>query len=245
MKRTPLEAWIQGKMLLHGKGTLTSQLMEQYQLENLREVVSGVKRKSPFYRQLFAGAAEHGVEDLEAFSRLPLTTPRDIREQGVRMLCTSQDEIERIVTLQTSGTTGAEKRLFFTAEDLELTVDFFRHGMATMVEAGATVIIFLPGERPDSVGDLLSRALKMLGVKPVVHGPVRDRAAARAEILRHEFSCLVGIPTQILALARGAAGEMIPQGWVNSVLLSTDYVPTAIKVELEKLWGCRSLAITA
>ena len=66
----------------------------------------------------------------------------------------AEDEIARVVTLQTSGTTGPSKRLFFTANDLEATVDFFHHGMATMVEPGATVIIFLPGELPDSVGDL-------------------------------------------------------------------------------------------
>lgn len=239
MKKTPLEAWIRSQVMPKGEGVLTRQLIERYQLEKLRETVSLVMQKSPFYRQLFAGTAKNGIEDLAAFSRLPFTMPADVREQGMRLLCTSPDEIERIVTLQTSGTTGAEKRLFFTAADLELTVDFFRHGMATMVEPGATVIIFLPGERPDSVGDLLSRALTSIGVKAVVWGPVRDLAAARSEILRHESPCLVGIPTQILALARGIGGETIPEGWVSSVLLSTDYVPTAVKVELERLWGCR------
>lgn len=239
MKKTPLEAWIQSLILPTGGSALTQQHIERYQLEKLREVVSYTMEKSPFYRQHFAGTDKHGIKDLAAFSRLPFTTPADIREQGMRLICTSQDEIERIVTLQTSGTTGAEKRLFFTADDLELTVDFFRHGMTTMVEPGATVIIFLPGERPASVGDLLSKALTSIGVKSVVWGPVRDPAAARMEILRHESPCLVGIPTQILALARGTGGGIIPEGWVSSVLLSTDYVPTAIKVELERLWGCR------
>lgn len=239
MKKTPLENWVRDKVLPRGERALTPHLIEQYQLEKLREVVSYARHKSPFYRRLFSGTGEQGIESLEAFSRLPFTTPADVREQGMRMLCTSQDEIERIVTLQTSGTTGDAKRLFFTAEDLELTVDFFSHGMATMVDAGATVIIFLPGERPDSVGDLLSRALGRIGVKSVVWGPVRDLPAARAEILRHDSPCLVGIPTQILALARGTEGEKIPAGWVNSVLLSTDYLPAAIREELERLWGCR------
>ena len=67
---------------------------------------------------------------------------------------------------------------------------------------------------------------------------MRDYGAARTEILRHESPCLVGIPTQILTLARGTGSEVIPKGWVKSVLLSTDYVPAAIKAELERLWGC-------
>jgi len=239
MKKTPLESWIQSKVLLPSNGVLTRNHLEAYQLQKLREVVALARKESPFYRDLLAGVGDLGVENLEAFTRLPFTTPDDVRTHGMKMLCTSLDEIERIVTLQTSGTTGAAKRVFFTVADLELTVDFFRHGMATMVQAGATVIIFLPGERPDSVGDLLSRALTSMGVKTVVWGPVRDLPAARAEILRHESPCLVGIPTQILALARDAGREMIPQGWVSSVLLSTDYVPTAIEEELERMWGCR------
>ena len=239
MKITPLENWIRDKIIGVGDEPLTRDRLEAYQLAKLRETVSYAKRKSPFYREFLYGVEGLALDGFRTFADLPFTTPEDIRSAGMKMLCTSQDEIERVVTLQTSGTTGESKRLFFTAEDLELTVDFFRHGMATMVEPGATVVIFLPGDRPDSVGDLLSRGLVRLGVKPVVRGPVRDLAAERAEILRHVSPCLVGIPTQILALARGEGGEKIPYGWVSSVLLSTDYVPVAIEQELIRLWGCR------
>ena len=242
MKKTPLENWITGKLCLPEGGMVTRDLIASYQIEKLQQVVSYARQKSPFYRDLLSRVGEKGVMNPETFRTLPFTTAADVREQGMRMLCTSQDEIERVVTLQTSGTTGAAKRLFFTAEDLELTVDFFRHGMMTMVEPGDTVIVFLPGELPGSVGDLLSRALDSVGVKAVIHGPVRERAAARSEILRHDAPCLVGIPTQILALARREGASAIPAGWVKSVLLSTDYVPTAIKEELERLWGCRVFA---
>jgi phenylacetate-coenzyme A ligase PaaK-like adenylate-forming protein len=242
MRTTPLEAWIGNRINATGESHLTRQLLERYQMKKLREVVSRVTEKSPFYRSLFAGTDVRDITDTEALARLPFTTPSDIRGQAMQMLCTSQDEIERVVTLQTSGTTGEAKRLFFTAEDLELTVDFFRHGMSTMVDSGATVIIFLPGEKPDSVGDLLARGLRRSGVTPVIHGPVRDIAAARLEISRHPSSCLVGIPTQILSLARGDSAGVIPKGWVESVLLSTDYVSSAIMEELKKRWGCKVFA---
>ena len=237
MKKTPLDEWIRGRVLPAGEGVLTRELLESYQLGKLRETVSYLRESSPFYRELLSGAGE--VESLAAFAGLPFTTPADLREQGMRMICTPLDRIERIVTLQSSGTTGPGKRVFFTRQDLELTVEFFRHGMATMVEAGESVIVFLPGERPDSVGDLLARALTETGVHPVPFGPIRDEVAARAEILRHPGCCLVGIPSQILSLARADAAGAIPRGWVKSVLLSTDYVSRAIQCELERLWGCR------
>jgi len=239
LRCTPLESWLRGKMLPPGNGALTRQDIAAYQLQKLREVVSYVSRLSPFYRDLLSGIDGQGIRGLGAFARLPFTTPDDIRAHGMKLLCTPPDQIERIVTLQSSGTTGEPKRLFFTAQDLELTVDFFQHGMATMVEPGGTVIIFLPGERPDSVGDLLARGLARMGVKAVSWGLVQDIAAARAEILRHDSPCLVGIPTQILALARATGTQMVPNGRVGSVLLSADYVPRAIQGELEHAWGCR------
>lgn len=240
MKKTPLEEWIRQRVQPAGDGVLTRRLLNDYQLEKLRETVWYASRFSPFYRDLLSQAGE--VENLEAFARLPFTTPADLRTQGMRMLCTPLDQIERVVTLQSSGTTGPGKRVFFTQQDLESTVEFFGHGMATMVGPGATVIIFLPGGRPDSVGELLSRALTQMGVRPVLFGPVRDMAAARAEILRHPACSLVGIPTQMLSLARLQLAGAIPQGWVKSVLLSTDYVSRAIEGELEQLWGCRVFA---
>ena len=239
MKRTPMEAWIAGK-LPGGDGTLGEQIA-RYQLRKLRETVAYARDKSPFYRHHFSSLGDNPITDLQDFTRVPFTTAGDLRREGVRMLCTSQDEIERVVTLQSSGTTGPPKRLFFTGEDLEATIDFFGHGMATLVEPGRTVIIFLPGTARDSVGDLLARALVRTNVNPVIWGPVHDAAAARAEILKHRNPCLVGIPTQILALARSDVGESIPRGWVESVLLSTDYVPEAIEGELKGLWGCRVL----
>ena len=237
MKKTPLEDWIRQRVQPAADGVLTRSALESYQLTKLREAVGYARKCSPFYRQLLGASGE--PENLESFASLPFTTAADLQAQGMRMLCTSLDRIERVVTLQSSGTTGPSKRVFFTEEDLESTVEFFSHGMATMVEPGETVIVFLPGGRPGSVGDLLARALTRTGVQPVVFGPIRDLEGARQEILRHPACCLVGIPTQILSLARLDAAEAVPRGWVNSVLLSTDYVSRAIRQELERLWGCR------
>jgi phenylacetate-coenzyme A ligase PaaK-like adenylate-forming protein len=51
---------------------------------------------------------------------------------------------------------------------------------------------------------------------------------------RERVNALVGIPTQVLSLARRGGGSVAPK----SVLLSTDYVPDAITNELRRIWGC-------
>lgn len=211
--------------------------LERYHLEKFREVVDYVKRKSPFYRRLLKDISAAGLNSFEDVASLPFTTAQHVKDSPLSFLCVSQDEISRVVTLNTSGTTGASKRLFFTAQDLELTIDFFHHGMSTLVSPGQRVLILLPGEKRDSVGDLLKRGLARLGVEGIVHGPVRDVRKAISDIVEFSVDCLVGIPTQVLWIAR-TASALIPPGRVKSVLLSTDYVPLAIVRELERTWNC-------
>ncbi|NVO00499.1 MAG: AMP-binding protein [Geobacteraceae bacterium] len=235
---TPLEPWIQTKIGLLPGAPLTRAALSSYQLERLRATIEHARRQSPFYRQHLAGRAESELRTLADIATLPFTTPADILEDDLRFLCVSQGEIERVVTLQSSGTTNKAKRLHFTARDLELTVDFFCHGMGTLVKPGERVLILMPGELPGSVGDLLTQGLHRLGAQGVIHGIVRDESAAIAEIIDKEIDCLVGLPVQLLGLARHADVITIPPGRIKSVLLSADYVSMAVVREIERVWGC-------
>jgi phenylacetate-coenzyme A ligase PaaK-like adenylate-forming protein len=237
--RTPLDEWIAGKIRVGRKAEpyLSRDDLNRYHLERLREAVDYTKDNSPFYAKHMKGFSGKDLNSIEDAASLPFTTAEDIKDSPLRFLCVSQDEIARVVTLNTSGTTGTSKRLFFTAEDLELTIDFFHHGMSTLVSPGQRVLILLPGDKRDSVGDLLKRGLARMNVEGIVHGPVRDVDKALSDVVRLDIDCLVGIPTQVLWMARHG-GKDIPAGRLKSVLLSTDYVPRAIIDELAGLWGC-------
>ncbi len=175
---------------------------------------------------------------LDDLDRLPFTTAGDVRREGTRMLCVGAGEVERIVTLRTSGTTGDPKRICFSAADQELTLDFFHHGMSVLVDPGDRVLILLPGERPGGVGDLLRRALARLDVEGVVHGPVMDAQEALDALRGGPFDAVVGIPVQVLGLARrdALAGDPVR---LKSVLLSTDHSPDRLVRAIESAWGCR------
>ena len=232
VKITPLDGWICRKI-----GTSQpdfQQAVERWQLSRLNETLALARARSPFYRRLYAGMPEtlSGLEDLRRF---PFTTPDDIRRNPLQFVCVSQDEIQRVVTLQTSGTTGLPKRFYFTAEDQELTVDFFGVGMSTLTQPGDRVLIFLPGELPGSVGDLLRLGLLRQGRQPIPIGPVRDPLQALKVIDETRPDCLVGSPTQVLGLARRWQPGRHKPGFV---LLSTDYVPGAIVDALGDIWDC-------
>lgn len=233
MKITPLESWIFQK-IGSSKAYLTREAIEAYQIEKLHETIQWAGKNSRFYRTRLADIGKNPVGRLEDMALLPFTTAEDIRRNPLQFLCVSQGEINRVVTLPTSGTTGDPKRIHFTVEDQELTVDFFRHGMSTLTGRGDRVLILLPAERPGSVGELLARGLDRLGAVGIQHGPVRDVRNTLRTMEQERVDTLVGIPVQVLALARLWPGGGRP---VRNVLLSTDYVPDAAIGELQRIWG--------
>ncbi|MEW5954763.1 MAG: DVU_1553 family AMP-dependent CoA ligase [Bacillota bacterium] len=237
MEVTPLQKWIAGKLGVTGS-SLTRETINNYQLKKLRETIALASGRSVFYRK--ALAFQGNINSLEEIKHLPFTTAEDLGQNPLHFLCVSQDEINRVVTLQSSGTTGEPKRLYFTKEDQELTIDFFHIGMSNLTQPGDKVLILLPGQLPGSVGDLLRQGLVRLGVQGVPHGLVTDPAHTRQIITEQEIDALVGIPTQVLSLARCREqdGRTIPIS-LKSVLLSTDYVPRSIIRELHNSWGCQ------
>lgn len=110
---SPLDEWIGRKIGLPGKHRLNRLDLEQYQLRSLNPTLSRVRRRSSFYRQHFSDLPTGGLDCLAELVAFPFTIPEDIRRDPDALLCVSRDRIARVVTLETSGTTGGPKRLFF------------------------------------------------------------------------------------------------------------------------------------
>lgn len=240
-----MEAWIAGRVRDAGghvsdpgqPPALDRAALERYQLDRLRDTVRLASAGAAFYRRTLAGAADT-LTTLEDVRRLPFTTADDIRGNPLGLVCVSQDEISRVVTLDSSGTTGRPKRLYFTPSDQALTVDFFGVGMSTFTRPGDRVLILLPGETPGSVGDLLAAGLRRIGAIPIRHGPVRDVESTLRLAADERATVMVGVPTHVLRLARhGPGAPALPR--LHSVLLSTDHVPAALVAAVEGAWGCR------
>lgn len=167
----------------------------------------------------------------------PFTTPEDIAARPADYVRVSQQEIRRIVTLQSSGSTGKPKRLFFTRGDLEHTVEFFRSGMAWLCGSGDRVAVCIGSHSPDGLGRLLEEGLRRLGARPLLLGsvtrPEQWQEFARAlEAFRPDT--LVGLPAQVRRLAL-----LTPQLRLRTVLLSGDYVADSVRNTVARLWQSR------
>lgn len=232
MQMTPLEAWVSGRLDLSGRPTIVG--IEAYQLAHLRATLVHAIANSRFYRVHLGGVNPASVMTLDGVARLPFTTPAMLAGDSSGFYCVSLAEVERLVTLPTSGTTGPAKRIAFTAQDQELTIDFFHHGMTILADPSDRVMIFMPGAIEGSVGDLLVKALARFGCKGIVYGPIADYDDALRALIESGATCVVGIPSQLFALSRHSANRVR----LKSVLLSTDYVSTAVTRAVGAAWGC-------
>ena len=216
---------------------LSREAVEAYQLKKLQDTLNWCFERSPFYREQLLGYPRN-MRSLEEWQAYPLTTAGDVRKRPFSFVCVSQSDVERVVTLETSGTSGPPKRLYFTAEDQELTRDYFHHGMSTFTTAGDRVLILLHCARLGSVGDLLDQALTRLRAEGIRHGLVTDVAETLRVLRQEEATVVVGVPVQVLSLVRSTAAQQMTWPRLESVLLTVDHVPEAVAQAVESTWCC-------
>jgi len=231
--KIPMEDWIVKRT---GLTSAKQRSLSTYQFKKLVEVFEYAKANGAFYQKQFVDQDLRAIKSWDDFKLLPFTTGADIKKNPFSFLCIPQQQVDRIVTLNTSGTSGKKKRLFFTDEDLLKTVDFFDYGMRSLTDSSDRVLVLLPGQAYGTIGDLLKKALARSNTTCIVFGLLTDLDAVAQVILRNQINCIVGIPIQVLYLSRSKA-ECFKQ--IEKVLLSTDYVPKSMVAELSHKFRCR------
>lgn len=221
-------------------GCRSRRALDAWQIRQVRESVLYACRHSAWYKQHLKGIDAESICTYDDLKRIPLTPSEVLRERPQDFLCIPASRVDRIVTLHSSGTTGKPKRIFFTASELEKTIDFFQHGMRTLADPGDTVMILFPCDTPDGIGDLLARGLSRAHITAVPQGPVADIGATCKRIIETESNVLVGIPVQVLALAEyiGTVPVLSGQIHIKNVLLSADTTPASLVRRVGELLHC-------
>lgn len=217
---------------------LTRSRLEAYQLELLKRQIAFAKAKSPFYAGHFAGYNHETLNSLADFAQWPQTTPFDLKDHGNDFLCTSQREVWRIISLQTSGTTGLPKKLFFSENDLYNTVKYFHYSLKVLAKDCKNLMVLMPGNVPGSVGDILRQALEDLPINCHQFGIVTDFAQTLDYIKANAIDFIIGIPAQVLTLCRYSTrhGGL---SQIKAVLFGADYISPFCAETVTKLWNCR------
>ena len=233
MSVATLDPWMAGRMGL--AAPLTRQAIDAWQLARLNETIALARVASPFYRAR-GDWTDGPLARIDDLARLPFTTAADLLANDPPLLALSQGAIARVVTLETSGTSGSPKRLHFTPDDLESTVDFFHHGMALFARPGDRAAIAFPGRHPGGIAAGLAVSLRRLGVTPLV-APSLDPLALAAWLRDERPDIVAGPPVPLLAAARFAAHGGGAPIRARVVLLSSDHVAESVARGLAAAWG--------
>jgi len=211
--------------------------IDAYQLRCLNETIAYARSQSPFYRLRSDWPERCDLVEPGDIARLPLTTADDLVRGDPSLVALPMRDAVRLVTIPTSGTSGRQKRLFFTEADIEATVAYFEHGMATIVRPGSSVAVAFPARRPDSVGDLLMRGLTRLGAFPVAL-PVDGSLDMVVDALRElRPAAIAGMPVTLGAAARRMETDGGPPLRIETALVSADSVSPSFKAALAVIWG--------
>lgn len=234
MRVTPLEDWIVNKSGIKARNP---KMLEDYQLNQVRKSLYYVKQNSRFYREKLSSIHENKINTWDDFTKIPFTYPCHLSRNPLDFLCVPPRDIKRIVTIRSSGTSGEEKRIYFTEADLELTVDFFKFGFKPIAARQDRVLVLFPGGSYGSVGDVIKRALDLSGVKNYIKGVMVNPDETADLIIENQINAIVGLPLQVLYFSR--VHSDIFSNHIEKVLLSADYVPEVLIRELSSQYGCQ------
>ena len=220
MRRTRLDALICRQERLK---ELTRERLEEIQLSRLNDVLRREKAQGRFYRDL-----PERLSSLEDLTLLPFTTADMLSSSSSRMLLLSQSEILRVISGETSGTTGQPKRIFYTKRDLGRTVELFAAGIGEMCAAGNRVLIDMPFSGPYGLGELVEKATRRTGAMPLRGHPGGSWEERARQVHEERPDTAIAFPVPLLGLARlyrDLYGDGFP---IRSALVSGDACPSGV-----------------
>jgi len=215
--------------------------IDLYQLFKLRKMLSYAYDKSAFYHELFnnSGIKVDNIRSLDDIANIPFTNPADLAQHPNQFASVSLGDIARITTFTSSGTTGPQKRVFFTEGDLETMTDFMGVGMRTVATVGDVVQIMLPSNRPNDQADLLSKGVRKMGGIPVISGTtpspeeqLRMIDEARSTIL------FASVPRMYRITQETRHKHNLKGKGVKALFVTSEYLSESMRGQLQNAWNC-------
>jgi len=222
-------------------GKITRGDLEDFQLFQLRKMLHYVFDKSPFYRELFIkrGIEPGEIQSLADLAKLPLTEPEELAEKPFRFLCVPIGKVARVITFTSSGTTGPQKRVFFTQKDLEIMTDFMAAGMSVVATKDDVVQIMLPRGPALGQADLLARGVEKMGATPVITGTEPTPEEQIQAIVRHGSTVLFCETLRLNRItAEAKKNHDLTKMGVKVLFLTTNYLSDSMRLNLQSAWNC-------
>lgn len=240
-----MESWIHNfirkALYVHdGPAAITRDQMEIYHLVSLQRILHYAYAKSDFYRRHFDDnnfRPEH-CKCIDDLAKIPFTEQESLHFEPYKFLCISTSEVERVVTFSTSGTTGRQKKVFFSGNDLDNMKNFMAAGLSNLIGEGDAVVILLPDSGPYGQARLLAEGARLIGAIPVI--------ASAAEEVWEQLQLIREVrPRMVFGSTDGVyrvtqAGKLscdLSEIGVRVVYVTSDFVSETLRKNMENAWG--------
>ena len=222
-------------------GRMTREDVDRYHLFKLKKMLAYVHEKSSFYRELFAkdGVRPSDVSSLADLQRIPFTDSSELAHNPSRFVCVSMKDVERVTTFTTSGTTGPEKRIFCTRNDMERITDFMGAGIRTVAAREDVVQIMLPSGSVNNQADLLEQGVRKMGATPVKTGLNKSSEEQLALLKEHGTTVLFGVTSGIYRMTQELKDRhALDKLGLKTVFVTSGYLADAQREHLRRIWNC-------
>lgn len=227
MKKVGLEDLITRQ---EGFPRFSRELLKERQLELLNTQLHRAKLVSSFYSEY-----PDRLESLEDLKTLPFITADTLRNNFSKLCLLPADDLARLRTERTSGTSGTPKRVAYSQYDCERILDFFENGLGELIYPGDTVLICMQYSDSLSLGGLIAQAVTRLGAVPVCAGSGKTYGEYISAMKENGCNIYVGPPVLLLSLLR-----LIDENdRFERALVSGDHLCDSVRLGCEKLMHSR------
>ncbi len=221
---------------------ITNQIFEEFRLYKLKKTLQYVYDKSKFYRELFDrhNILPEDIQSIQDLKKIPLTSSQDLAARGYDFLCLSQGAMEKAVTFTSSGTVGPQKKIFFTAGDLEKMTDFMGVGMNTVTGADGVVQILLPSGPVMGQADLLAQGVRKMGAEAVYTGMFVPSEEQIQAIIKYGSTVIFGETRLIYRITKEMEDKYdLAKLGVKTLFVTTSHLSDVMRQNLETAWNCQ------
>lgn len=239
-----LESWIHHSVkktlyVHNGSQSMAREQINKYHVVCLQKTLNYAYKRSDFYRKHFddAGFRPEQFKSLADLAKIPFTEQEFLHNQPYKLLCISAGDVERVVTFTTSGTTGPQKKVFFSSDDLNNIVKFMGIGLSHVINGGEAIVILLPDTGPNGEARLLAKGASTIGAVPFIAGTAMDIWEQLELIQRVKPKVVFGSISRMYRVTQDGNPHYDLSGFgVRVIYVTSDFVSEALRRNMEKAW---------
>jgi phenylacetate-CoA ligase len=199
-------------------------------MHRFRRTIRYAATHSPYYRKKFA---EHGIDPMKVRTPADLkdlyTIPQDLSERAEEFICDKPS-----IVFESSGTSGVNKRVYFSERDLNVVGNTAAAGLLLM---GVTTEDRVANAFDFSIwcpGMVCHYALKAGGIFSQAVGKC-DPIEVWRRMDQYKFTVIFGEPTWLIRLTEIAERE--GGGKLKMMVGGAEEIPVAAREWMSKVWG--------